>query len=119
MSEWIFWKMSYGIGMLVCGLLFLVAPRTRRWSPPQWVKSSITIAGLFAIALFFKNLVEAGWSSAFSGTTIKYLNTYGTFFGGIFTGIILTLFISGQLKPRKPNNEKRPRQAAKEIHKDK
>ena len=118
MSDWIFWKVSYGIGMmLVGGLLF--APRTKRWSAPQWVKNCITIADLFAIILSFKNLAEAGWSSAFSVTTTKYLNTYGTFFGGLFTGIILTLFISGELKLRKPNNKKRPRQTAKEIHKNK
>jgi hypothetical protein len=118
MNDFVSWKINYGIGLLCCGLLFLFASKTKRWSPPQWVKRSTYIAGFLAIALSFRYFVEAIWRSVFNDTTINYLNTYGIFFGGILTGIVLTLFISGELKLRKPSKEERLKKAAKEIFDD-
>ncbi|MBI5075847.1 MAG: hypothetical protein HZB62_11875 [Nitrospirae bacterium] len=101
MDTWSIGEIVSAIIKIIGGLALAIVPRLKNYERPRWVLTALFITGLSAIIgglLFF---VRLGFGSSLDTGTLYKISHFKTFFGGVGLGALLTLFISGELSPRK------------------
>lgn len=87
--------------VIIGGLALAVGPRLKKYERPQWVFTALLIIGLSAIVSGLLFFVRFGFGTSLDAETLFKIKHFKTFFGGVAAGTLLTLFISGELSPRK------------------
>jgi TRAP-type C4-dicarboxylate transport system permease small subunit len=107
--------MNIGI-ILICsaviigGLVFLNRlPREKE--RPKWVIKAHCLAALLAIVWAILTVIEKVWGTTLSNTALSYVKLYDSIIFGLCFGILLTLWLAGQLIQR--NGEKETKRNSK------
>jgi hypothetical protein len=87
-----------GIG---CGLLLIVGSITKKSITAIWSKRALFFAGLCALGWGILLMIKITIGPSMKPTAIKYLEHYRLILSRLTLGILITLFISGELSFRK------------------
>ena len=101
MSGWTLIKLICAVLGFICGLILLVGPNIRKRPNPQWVLQALSLAGLFAIAWAASIIIKIYGDSVLTSKTLNLVKQYKPLFSGLTIGILLTLFMSGELSSKK------------------
>jgi len=87
--------------IIIGGLALAIGPRLKNYSRPTWVLTALLITGLSAIVggtLFFVRLI---FGANLDPETLYKIKHFKSFFGGVGLGTLVTLFIAGEMSPKK------------------
>jgi len=102
-------EMNIGITMISSAVFIegvrrlYVLQRDRRQL--QWVIKAQRLAALSAIAWAILHILEEVWSASLDVGVLSYMKLYSSILFGLCLGILLTLWISGQLSKTGDKNE--------------
>jgi hypothetical protein len=101
MDNWSTSLIVSAIVKIVGGLALAIGPRLKNYERPQWVLTALLITGLSAIISGMLFFVRFSFGSSLDTGTLFKISHFKSLFGGVGLGTLLTLFISGELSPRK------------------
>lgn len=101
MDAWSISEIVSAIVKIIGGLALAVGPRLKKYEKPQWVFTALFVTGLSAVVSGLLFFVRFSFGASLDAETLFKIKHFKTFFGGVAAGILLTLFISGELSPRK------------------
>jgi len=101
MSGWTLTELISAVLGFICGLVLLIGPHFRKRPNPQWVLRALSLSGLFVIAWATTIIIKICWSSTLTPKALNLVKQYRPLFSGVSIGILLTLFMSGELNLKK------------------
>jgi hypothetical protein len=101
MSAWTLSELICAVLGYICGLILLIGPNIRKRSNPQWVLRALSLSGLFVIAWATTIIIKIYGDSFLTSKTLNLVKQYKPLFGGVTIGILITLFMSGELSFKK------------------
>jgi hypothetical protein len=91
-------KVIAGFIKLIGGIIFIIGSRSNRYKVPKWSSSAIMLAGLSALISGILSLILAFRGSYLDANIFRLIISFRTFTGGFCVGVLVVLFIAGQLK---------------------
>jgi hypothetical protein len=103
-----FWAYSKFIISLIAtilgiggGFILMLGAFSRKSSAAKWAKRALFFAGLSSFVYGSLILIKFICGTAMTAANIKLIEYYKAFFGGISIGVLITLFLSGELSFKK------------------
>lgn len=99
-----FWEYSKLIGSLIGiggGVALMIGAFSKRSSAAAWSKKALFLAGLCISAWGVLIFIKSNYETTMTARNIRLMAHYKTLLGGIGLGILITLFLSGQLSFKK------------------
>lgn len=81
---------------IIAGVSLVINSRQIK-AKPKWVITAHSLAGLFAILWSVLTIIEEVWGQSLSERNITAIRQYDSIFFGLCAGVLLTLWLSGQL----------------------
>lgn len=91
-------KVIVGFIKLIGGVILIIGSRSNRYKVPKWSSTAIMLAGLSALISGILSLILEFGSSYLDSNIFHLIKSYRTFTGGFCAGVLVVLFIAGQLK---------------------
>jgi hypothetical protein len=88
-------------GGIIGGLSLLIGPRLKGSSRPRWVIRASSVAGILFFAWGSIITIQLMWGANLSARFRNLIEHYEVVLGCTGLGILITLFISGELRFRK------------------
>lgn len=88
---------------IIMGLDLIFAPRKSK-GRPKWVIRAHSLAGLLSIIWAGLTIVEEVWAASLGANIISLMKQYDSIIFGLCWGVLLTLWLSGQLILRSDDN---------------
>lgn len=86
---------------IIGGLILIIGPRVERSPSPRWVVTALSIAGLLFLIRGGMGAFQLKWGADLGRRHLHDLQRIGASLGGMGAGVLLTLFIAGELRLRK------------------
>lgn len=99
---------------IVGGILLILGSFSKKSTPSKWSKKALFLAGLCAFAsgaLFF---IKLNYGTVMSTRNLRLIGLYKASLGGITLGILITLFLSGELSFKK-SRKSRPEDSKENL----
>lgn len=81
---------------IIAGASLIINSRQIK-AKPKWVIKAHSLAGLFAILWSLLTIAEETWGKSLTDQNLEALKMYDSIFFGLCSGVLLTLWLSGQL----------------------
>jgi len=81
----------------------LIFDAARTKSKQKWIIKSHYLAGLFSMIWSLLTIIEELWGHSVSTNSLTAMKTYDSIFFGLGAGVLLTLWLSGQLNIKDNN----------------
>lgn len=86
---------------IVGGFALMLGAFSKKSSAPQWSKKALFLAGLCFLAWGSLIFIKSNYEQTITARNLRLMEHYKTILGGLGLGILITLFLSGELSFKK------------------
>jgi hypothetical protein len=103
---WGYSKLIIALILVGGGVALMIGALSRKSSTASWAKKALFFSGLSALTKGILSMTKIFYAPSITAQHLKLIERYGIFLGGLTLGILLTLFISGELSFKKMKKAK-------------